>query len=166
MVMNTWQKKIKIEPVLKICTKTKFKPQHTNLWSSLSSHLKSERKILHLFWLAFYKYNEKLMKLSLKLKSAIQSIFQLVLVLSIKSSHTVIIWTAYAARAKENRFTKLARTATTIVDQNFDPVSNVDSPKCLSNCSYCRTKFHQCGKGFSKMVISTFITYYVWISVW
>ena len=26
--MKTKQKKIKIEPVLKICTKTKFKPQH------------------------------------------------------------------------------------------------------------------------------------------
>ena len=58
-------------------------------------------------------------------------------------------------RLGKNRFTKLARTGATIVDQNFDPVSNVDSPKCLSNCSYCRTKFHQCGKGFSKMVIST-----------
>ena len=35
---------------------------------------KSERKILHRFWQAFYKYNEKLMKLSLKLKSAVQSL--------------------------------------------------------------------------------------------
>ena len=26
------QKKIKIEPVLKICTKTKFKPQHIQLY--------------------------------------------------------------------------------------------------------------------------------------
>ena len=27
-VMNTWQKKIQIEQVLKFCTNTKFKPQH------------------------------------------------------------------------------------------------------------------------------------------
>ena len=36
MVMNTWQKKIKIEPVLKICTKTKFTPQHIYIVSKYS----------------------------------------------------------------------------------------------------------------------------------
>ena len=139
--------------------------RHRHL-KTVFSHLKSEKKILHRFWLAFYKYNEKLMKLSLKLKSAIQSlvaVFSNLCQCLVLSLH--IFEPCMQQRLGKNRFTKLARTATTIVDQNFDPVSNVDSPKCLSNCSYCRTKFHQCGKGFSKMVISTFIIFYVWISV-
>ena len=51
MVINTPQKKIKIEPELNICIKTKFKPQHIQLtYSNLTNSTISIQIQMLVFW--------------------------------------------------------------------------------------------------------------------
>ena len=52
MVINIWQKKIKIEPVLKIFTKTKFKPKHEHCLQRSSDYLLWKCTII-IFWKDF-----------------------------------------------------------------------------------------------------------------